>query len=366
MTEMRPLVEGYIDLNIALLLGLALWFVFKLGVSRTRYAQAFSLQRGLLGALLLAILASPFVAPMVTGLVAQIWPKHSLALTDVAVAAYLDGRIAMKAVAFEDLLNTRQRWLDRALAGDTVGFQLLLGALAIGFAAMLGRLVSAALAVRRTVKASHRWRSTRRVDVRISDTTALPFAVRGLRRRTVVLPASLVMRPKDLRLVLAHEFLHIRKGDTELELLIELLRPFFFWNPAFRVWKAQLEQVRELSCDQVIARRGNWQVQDYAQCLIDLCAQSLARSKGDRFQVGFIQAGRAKRDLHRRIAALCSGPVPVLPLWSSIGVALALGLVFTVTFAAVAVRPAQDWSQDRLMLSTVVNLERLQQINRGF
>jgi len=38
-------------------------------------------------------------------------------------------------------------------------------------------------------------------------------------------------------------------------------------------------------------------------------------------------------------------------------------LVASVLVCAVAIQRSGDWSQDRLMLSTIVNLERLDQIN---
>ncbi|NNE89684.1 MAG: biotin transporter BioY, partial [Silicimonas sp.] len=39
-------------------------------------------------------------------------------------------------------------------------------------------------------------------------------------------------------------------------------------------------------------------------------------------------------------------------------------LIAMLAFATVAIQRPGDWSQDRLMLSTVVNLDRLDEINR--
>jgi hypothetical protein len=46
--------------------------------------------------------------------------------------------------------------------------------------------------------------------------------------------------------------------------------------------------------------------------------------------------------------------------------ALAGVLAVGVSMAAASVRQPGDWSQDRLMLSTIVNLERLEAINRRY
>ena len=43
---------------------------------------------------------------------------------------------------------------------------------------------------------------------------------------------------------------------------------------------------------------------------------------------------------------------------------VATPLLVAVTFITVAIQSPGDWSHDRLMLSTVVNLERLDEINR--
>jgi hypothetical protein len=47
----------------------------------------------------------------------------------------------------------------------------------------------------------------------------------------------------------------------------------------------------------------------------------------------------------------------------SLALALGLPLVGLTLLAAVAIQRPGDWSQDRLMLSTIVNLERLAVMN---
>jgi hypothetical protein len=43
---------------------------------------------------------------------------------------------------------------------------------------------------------------------------------------------------------------------------------------------------------------------------------------------------------------------------------MSIPLLVAVTFATIAIQSPGDWSHDRLMLSTVVNLDRLDEINR--
>lgn len=71
--------------------------------------------------------------------------------------------------------------------------------------------------------------------------------------------------------------------------------------------------------------------------------------------------GRAAALLRRRMLSVIEGRAerhPRLALAVLSGPALAVTLT-----AAVAIQKPGDWSQDRIMLSTIVNLERLQAVN---
>src|SRR5690606_2987736 len=78
---------------------------------------------------------------------------------------------------------------------------------------------------------------------------------------------------------LAHELQHLRQGDVEWEIALELLKPFFFWNPAFYLWKNQVEVMRELSCDRAILIRRGYDVAAYCQFLLSVCRDSLRRRR---------------------------------------------------------------------------------------
>ena len=144
----------------------------------------------------------------------------------------------------------------------------------------------------------------------------MPFATRGLFRRHVVIPSFLLTSPSDMKIVLAHEFEHLRQGDVEWELAFEFLRPVLYFNPVFHFWKQKFGRVRELNCDQSVLERLGISAGDYARCLLQFCGQRPSK----RPDVGLLSAATA--------------------------------------------RTPGDWSQDRLTLSTVVNLERLEAINR--
>ena len=173
-----------------------------------------------------------------------------------------------------------------------------------------------------------------------------------------------------LRIALAHEMQHMRRPDTEWELLLVLLQPLFFWNPGFTRWKSGLEHLRELGCDQVLLRRNRVGAREYADCLLAVCRRSLADRGTFNMvtpKVPFLTRAKGRRNLkalRQRITAI-SGQRrglarPGLLMWPTL-----LAAAFVITLGANSIRKPADWSQDRLMLSTIVNLERLQTRNSG-
>lgn len=365
MTAIEPVLEVYIDLNIVLVLAAMLWGITWAVLRRSGLRFAYPVQLKVMKTLFLCILLSPALAWGWAELMSGLWPGRALAVSDVAVAAYLRGEIGMPATEFEALLNTRQRWVEDTLLGRSFVMVIVLAAMLAGAVGLIWRVVRSVGSIQRTIGGSYLWRRTGRVDIRLSDTVSVPFATRGLLRRHVVLPSHLIVNHREFRFALSHEFEHLRAGDVEWEMIVELFRPLFFWNPAFVLLKRHFDQLRELSCDQFVVARRGMNAQDYTDCLLDFCARNV-RAQGPRvMNVALVHAGRAKRVLYRRVVAL--NHAPVTPARRSV-ILVGIGLVFAVVVAAGAasIRQPQDWSHDRLMLSTVVNLERLDAINRGF
>lgn len=364
MTAVKPVLDAYLDLNVVLALSALIWLAARAALGPTGLRHNFVVQLRVLKALCLCVLLSPLLALAVTALSAQIWPGRAVAIGDIAVAAYLRGDIAMPATQFEALLNTRQRWVDLVLSGQSPVLTGLVAVLILAALRILARTVRDALAIRETVLNSFFWRRSARVDVRLSDRITVPFAVRGLRRRHVVLPSHLLDTPRELRFALAHELEHVRARDVEWELGFELLRPLLFWNPAFWLLKYQFSRLRELSCDQSVVMRRGIDARDYTKCLLDYCARTVAQGRPRVLNVALVPGGKAKRVLRQRVIALADAPRLNAPVPAFF---LATTLIFAVlvAFAAASFRQTQDWSHDRLMLSTVVNLERLEARNNG-
>ena len=361
MTGTKPIVDLFIDANILLALAFALWWGARRIMARSAIRQDYTRQLRLMKLFLAVTILSPLVASLAARAGTALAPETPLTVSDIAVAAFLRGDIAMPAVRFEALLNLRDATVDRFLAGQSAWLTILAAALTFGALVHAVRLAATIWRIRAALGRSYLWRRTARVDIRVSDRVGAPFAVRGLRRRHVVVPSAMLTRPHELKIVLAHEFQHLRGGDTEWEIVFELLRPILYWNPAFAALKRQFEHLRELGCDQQVLDRGNVAAADYVRCLLDHCERRLREPLPRAMNVAFVKAGTSRLALEDRVMAMLD-PAPTRHGRLALPV-LALLLASGVSVAALSVRQPGDWSHDRLMLSTVVNLERIHAIN---
>jgi len=81
---------------------------------------------------------------------------------------------------------------------------------------------------------------------------------------------------EELKVVLLHEFAHLRRWDDWTNLAQKLVRTFFFFHPAVWWIESRLSLEREMACDEaVLAETENPQA--YAECLVALAEKSFVR-----------------------------------------------------------------------------------------
>jgi beta-lactamase regulating signal transducer with metallopeptidase domain len=172
-------------------------------------------------------------------------------------------------------------------------------------------------------------------EVRVSDAPSSPFTL-GPLRPALVLPRWLCQPGARLDAVLLHELAHLQRHD---HLLIWLERCvaslFFFWPPVHWVCR-QLDEARELACDERAIRRGELSAPAYGEHL--LAVVSLAQ--GRRMLSSALGMGRAGARLERRIVRLLQGAADRSP---SAGERAALALLLLC--AVFAVRPGHELAQ---------------------
>ncbi len=366
MFRIELLLDAYFITNILLVVAFALWSLARIVMQRTGQRHAYATQLRLLNAVFVAIMVWPLAVVGYSALtrIGAVPEGFSLNVADFVVARYLDGQFTVNPSELERVLLLRDRLTAGLLGLNTPLGIAIAGLGAVGFTLCMLRTVFSMWRLSRIVRGSYAWRRFGRVHLRLSDTTLVPFSTRGPRNRYVVLPSAMLTQAGDLRMVLAHEFQHLRKSDLEWEIALELIRPLFFWNPVFHMWKHRVERLRELACDQQVVAQPRIDISAYGRCLLQVCQASMNRSRARLIvlpRVALIDAdcgrSRAAAFLHQRIDAMfapASGPVS----WRGFA-AIYLPLALAIALTAVALQKSDDWSQDRLMLSTIINLERL-------
>jgi general secretion pathway protein D len=181
----------------------------------------------------------------------------------------------------------------------TVGLGLL--------AWMLMRWHQVASDARRAAAAPDRLRELlpellRPVRLRLTDQPQSP-AVCGLFRPVILLPRSLAehLPPAQLRAVLLHELLHLRRGDVWVNCAQALLQIVYWWHPLLWFANARIRRVREEAVDDGVMVALNEDAETYAPTLLEVAKLALHRPLASLGLVGILES---RSSLRQRIERL--------------------------------------------------------------
>ena len=90
----------------------------------------------------------------------------------------------------------------------------------------------------------------------------------GARKPVVVVPRSLLDSPESLKIVLAHELIHIRRADYVWALLDCTTAAVFAFHPMVRLLRRGIERCRETSCDAEVVAAEIVRPREYAELLV--------------------------------------------------------------------------------------------------
>ncbi len=363
------LLSAFIDAQILLAVSFLLW----LAVGRVMALSGVRLAPDARLKVLYLMLPMVLLAPFALGYGAALMPQQvaSFNLTDMVVAQYLNGSYELRPTQFEALLSARQNFSDSLLTlNGPLAWSVVTG-IAAGTLFFILRLISSILRLRQTISGGHVLHRHGKVSVIISDRVRVAFSTRGIRQQYVVLPFSLLNHPRDLRLVLAHEIQHMRQGDLNWEILLEILKPLFFWNPAFYGWKRQVERLRELACDAAVLERSQVDLRGYCDCLIRAAEDSVQPRRlfaVDMPGVTLVETrsrfvGHSAADLLRQRIEHALERKPGRGFRRIMFLSICAPVLAVTLITGISMQKTQDWSQDRLMLSSIVNLERMDRLN---
>jgi len=291
------LLSAYIDANIVLITITIVWFAAKRLMSLSPIRPSYKIQLNLLYGLFAMVVVSPFIF-VTTDFVKSLGllePRSGLNFSDFLVAQYLHGNIALAPTEFERLLMWRSGVTRQIASFTSLSSYLIIGGLLGGFFWVAYRNGRDTLFLMKMIKNSYKLRRAGRLEIRFTHETRVPFSTRGLFKHYIVLPTDLLAHENDVRIAVSHELQHVRQHDLSWEIALELLRPFFFWNPAFILCKRDVERLRELSCDQQVLGKKTYQIGDYCECLLRVCQNSLVGNRANQIitpSVPFVRLAR--------------------------------------------------------------------------
>jgi carboxyl-terminal processing protease len=95
----------------------------------------------------------------------------------------------------------------------------------------------------------------------------------GIRRATILLPEEARRWSEDrLRIVLLHELAHVRRRDCLCQLLAQLARAIYWFNPLSWLAERQMRALMEDACDDLVLTAGI-EPPDYAEHLLAISAE---------------------------------------------------------------------------------------------
>jgi beta-lactamase regulating signal transducer with metallopeptidase domain len=109
-----------------------------------------------------------------------------------------------------------------------------------------------------------------RAEIRVTSAATVPFVWAFVGRPVIVLPSGVVAASmaSELRLILAHELAHIRRGDHLVRWLDWAAVAWLWWNPLAWVARRGLRCTEELACDSLVLRTRGAAPREYGSCLL--------------------------------------------------------------------------------------------------
>ena len=175
----------------------------------------------------------------------------------------------------------------------------------------------------------------------------------GLFRPTILVPASAIEWPVErLRIVLAHELVHVQRLDYLTQLLSQAACALYWWNPLVWLATVQVHQERERACDDGVLRLGA-NAPAYAGQLVELArmlqgsprAAAVAMANPSHLEnrlVALLDRSRNRQPITPRlaaaaaIAAICViAPLAALKLHAQSAKGTIAGIVYDASKGAV-------------------------------
>ena len=362
--------EVILLVNATMFLSASILWVAEKSLVTLRLRTLYRLRLGLATAALCSSIVPILIFPLMP-FFTNILPING---TDILVSQFLKGNINLTATQFSDFLAAKNSAIDGISNSNTPTAKFIISVFVVFALFKLSSVWRSLILIRQQIAYGSVIYSTKKVDIILSSTTTVPYSTRGITKYYIVLPYSSLANSRTLRVSICHEANHIRHGDVDWEMLISIISPLFVLNPAFWFIANKIREVREYNCDATIIEKGQFDAREYSSMLLEVAERHM-RSKLPTSRLAHVpfygyagySQSRSRKSLKTRIVALCENPTNVNFTVSRFKIFLfALLLILSVGAGSLVFTKPTEWSQDRLMLSTVANLERLDKINNQF
>ena len=372
MTTSSLLLGATVKVSLVLAIALAgVWCLRR----RSAAARHWVLSVAIVCALavpLLSVLAPPWYVPVSMAGVGLVGPHESDAAATPAAGLPGGPRTVNVTLSTPAGQVETQQSAVRKMAGLLAPVWMV-GVTTVATLLLLGLVRLAWLSARATPVSDPRWlelaaETASRLGLArpvrlLQSTHPTLLATWGLLWPRVMLPAGAEAWESDrVRVVLAHELAHVRRGDWAVQLAADALRALFWFNPLMWVATRCLRRDSELACDDAVLGLGV-DGPDYATQLLDL-AKAL-RSPRPVLSPGVAMARPS--GLERRISAMMNPTLSRQPfLRGSRFAVVAAALALTVPLAVLAQSSGpgtvsgtvvdsagQPWADARVTLSLV-------------
>ncbi len=145
-------------------------------------------------------------------------------------------------------------------------------------------------------------RLRRPMRLRLIDSTLSP-AVYGLFRPVILLPLVLTekLSRRQLRAVLLHEAIHLRRGDVWVNCAQTFLQIAYWWHPLLWFANARIRRVREEAVDDAVMVALNTDADAYAPTLLEVAKLAFRRPLASLGLVGIMESRSALRQRIERL-----------------------------------------------------------------
>ncbi len=360
----HDIVGGVVWGQMMVLMAALIFAVFEICYALTGQRRHFQTRRRVGYSVCASVLMLPLVLPLIMATPYAV-PMNA---TDAVVAQYLKGNISVSAIEMHRIVDFRASWVMDIAFGKSLTGQAILAVFLSAMVLRIGYLALNFIRIRRAIVGGTIVRETKRLTVVTSAAICVPFSTRGPWRHYVVLPASMMNDQASVAMALGHELQHIRQGDVMAEVLIALMSPIYVLNPGYWYLSGRVRKLGELACDRAYLARRLQDAHSYSLRLLSI-AKSAAKVRRQPSAFGVALTGRAllwrgrKSMLKSRILEIAHDLDRPARETRWVGLALSAFLSIAIVGSATALSKPADWSHERIMLSTVVNLERIDQLN---